>query len=625
MTDPASYRPQPGSIPTRPGVYRFRDPHGKVIYVGKAKNLRSRLSSYFQDQGALHPRTRAMVTTAASVDWVVVRSDLEALVLEHSWIHEYDPRFNVAFKDDKAFPYLAVTMDEEYPRIQVTREARRKGARYFGPYAKVWAIRETLDTLLTALPMRSCSAGVFSKAQRSGRPCLLGYIEKCAAPCVGRVTAAEHRAIAAQVCAVLGGDAKSLVRDLTEAMEQASREERFEAAAKARDRLSALTSVLELNAVVLAPEVSCDLVGFADDEYEAAAHIFHVRNGRIVGQRAWIIDKPEPLDPGEIVVLLLQEAYSAVGAPDVPPEILVPTLPPDPSLREWLEGIRGSAVKIRVPSRGPKAELAGTSTTNAVETLARHRLKRATDLTARSAALQELQDALGLVEAPLRIECYDISHTGGTNQAASMIVFEDALPRKRDYRQFGIKDATDDTEAMHQVITRRFTRYLEESRLLPEEREKTRFAYPPQLVVVDGGAPQVAAASRALSELGVDVPVCGLAKRLEEVWLPGREFPVVLPRGSQALYLLQRVRDEAHRFAIRAHRGKRSKAMTASTLDEIAGVGPTRARSLLRHFGSVERIREASIEQVALVPGIGEETARAVLSALGGGDGMLES
>ncbi len=624
MTDPASYRPQPGSIPTRPGVYRFRDPHGKVIYVGKARNLRTRLSSYFQDQGALHPRTRAMVTTAASVDWVVVRSDVEALVLEHTWIHEYDPRFNVAVKDDKAFPYLAVTMDDEFPRIQITREARRKGVRYFGPYAKVWAVRETLDTLLVALPMRSCSDGVFEKAKRSGRPCLLGYIEKCAAPCVGRVTAAEHRAIAAQVCSVLGGDAKPLIRDLTEAMERASEEERFEVAAKARDRLSALTTVLELNAVVLAPGVSCDVVGLADDEYEAAAYIFHVRDGRIVGQRAWIVDKPEPLEAGDIVALLLEEAYSGAGAPDVPPEILVPAAPPDPSVQEWLQGIRGGAVTVRVASRGPKAELAGTSGANAMETLARHRLKRATDLNARSAALRELQDALHLAEAPLRIECYDVSHTGGTNPVASMVVFEDALPRKKEYRQFGIKSARDDTEAMHEVITRRFTRYLEEARLPLEEREVARFAYPPQLVVVDGGAPQVEAARRALGELGVDVALCGLAKRLEEVWLPGERFPVVLPRGSQALYLLQRVRDEAHRFAIRAHRGKRSKAMTASTLDEIAGVGPTRARALLRHFGSVERLREASAEQVAMVPGVGEETARAVLAALGGGDGMLE-
>jgi len=623
VTDPALYRPPPRSVPTRPGVYRFRDPHGKVVYVGKAQSLRNRLASYFQDPDTLHPRTRAMVTTAASVDWAVVNSDVEALVLEHSWIKEYDPQFNVAFKDDKSYPFLAVSLGEEIPRILVTRDARRKGTRYFGPYAKVWAIRQTLDTLLIALPVRSCSNQILSRAQRSGRPCLLAHIEKCSAPCVGRVTLEEHRALAAQVCAVLAGNAKGLVRDLTEAMEEASREERFEAAAKARDRLVALTTVLDRNSVVLAPGVSCDVIGLADDEYEAAAHIFHVRDGQVVGETAWIIDKPDPLSVGEIVSLLLQEAYSGPAVPEVPPEVLVPATPP-PVVGEWLAGIRGSAVNLRVPSRGPKADLAETSTTNAVEALARHRLKRATDLNARSAALNEIQDTLQLDEAPLRIECYDVSHTGGQNQVASMVVFEDALPRKKEYRQFSVRSARDDTEAMHEVITRRFTRYLEESRLPAAEREESRFAYPPQLVVVDGGEPQVAAASRALSEVGVEVAVCGLAKRLEEVWLPGKQFPIVLPRGSQALYLLQQVRDEAHRFAIRKHRGKRSKAMTASSLDEIPGIGATRARALIRHFGSVERLRAASIEQIALVSGIGANTARAVLSALRPEDGMLE-
>lgn len=623
MTDPASYRPEPRSIPTRPGVYRFRDPDGRVIYVGKARSLRNRLTSYFQDPRSLHPRTRAMVTTAASVDWAVVGSDVEALVLEHTWIKEYDPKFNVALKDDKSYPFLALSMGEEIPRILVTRDARRKGTRYFGPYARVWAVRQTLDTLLIALPMRSCSNEILARAQRSGRPCLLAHIGKCSAPCVGRITPEEHRVLAQQVCAVLGGDAKALVRDLTEAMDTASREERYEAAAKARDRLSALTTVLDRNAIVLAPGVSCDVIGLADDEYEAAAHIFHVRDGRIVGETAWIIDKPDPLSAGEIVSLLLQEAYSGPAAPEVPPEVLVPASPP-PAVGEWLTGIRGGVVNLRVPSRGPKADLAETSTANAVEVLARHRLKRATDLNARSGALLELQEALGLNGAPLRIECYDVSHTGGDNPVASMVVFEDALPRKKEYRQFGVKSARDDTEAMHEVISRRFTRYLEESRLSPVEREESRFAYPPQLVVVDGGEPQVAAASRALHELGVEVPVCGLAKRLEEVWRPGEQFPIILPRGSQALYLLQRVRDEAHRFAIKQHRGKRSRVMMASALDQIPGVGATRARALLRHFGSVERLRVASIEQIALVSGIGADTARAVFSALRPEDGMLE-
>ncbi|MCJ7826978.1 MAG: excinuclease ABC subunit UvrC, partial [Demequinaceae bacterium] len=516
------------------------------------------------------------------------------------------------------------TLDEEIPRIVVTRNARRKGTRYFGPYAKVWAIRRTVDTLLTALPMRSCSNGVFAQAKRSGRPCLLAHLDKCPAPCVGSVSPDEHRAMVLKVCAVLGGDAKPLARELTEAMDLASHVVRFEAAAKARDRLNALAQVLELNAVVLDPGVSCDVIGLADDEYEFAAHIFHVRDGRILGERAWIIDKPTPLSAGEIIALLLQEAYSGPATPEVPPEILVPETPP-PAVREWLAGIRGAAVSVRVPARGRKAELAETSRVNAVEALTRHRLKRATDLTARSAALRELQEALGMAEAPLRIECYDVSHTGGDDQVASMVVFEDALPRNKQYRQFTIRSARDDTEAMHEVITRRFSRYLKEASLPPEEREKSRFAYPPQLVVVDGGEPQVAAATRALDELGVDVFVCGLAKRLEEVWLPGIRFPIVLPRGSQALFLLQRVRDEAHRFAIRQHRAKRSKAMTASTLDEIPGIGATRARALLRHFGSVERLKYASLDQIGVVLGIGAGTARAVFSALHPEDGMLEA
>jgi len=627
VSDPASYRPEPGTIPTRPGVYRFRDEHGRVLYVGKAKNLRSRVSSYFQSLAALHPRTRAMVTSASSVEWTVVRSEVEALVLEHSWIHEYDPRYNVVFKDDKSYPFLAVTMGEEFPRVLVTRDARSKGTRYFGPYAKVWAIRETLDTLLSVLPMRSCSAGVFARAVRSDRPCLLGYIDKCSAPCVGRVSPEEHRATAEQVCSVLGGDAKAVVRDLTSTMEAAAREERFEVAAKVRDRLTAINAVLDRNAVVLAPGVDADVVGLVDDEYEAAAHVFYVRDGRITGQRAWVIDKPEPLEPGDLVARLVQEIYDGVEAPDVPAEVLVPALPTDASaLREWLAGLRGSSVALRVPTRGPKAELAETSRSNAEEALARHRLKRASDLTARSAALRELQEALGLEEAPLRIECYDVSHTGGTNQAASMVVFEDALPRKSDYRHFSVSDAKDDTEAMFQVITRRFTRYLEDAKKPIEERETSRFAYPPQLVVVDGGEPQVEAARRALEELGVSsVALCGLAKRLEEVWLPGQSFPAILARGSEALYLLQRVRDEAHRFAIRHHRGKRAKAMTASRIDEIPGVGPARSRALLRHFGSLAKVREASVEQIALVPGIGAETARAIARAVANDGGMLES
>lgn len=624
MSDPSSYRPEPTSIPVKPGVYRFRDPDGRVVYVGKAANLRSRLASYFRGLDTLHPRTRAMVTTASSVDWAVVRSEVEALVLEHSWIKEYDPRFNVTFKDDKSYPFLAVSLDEEFPRVSITRSARRKGVRYFGPYAKVKAIRQTLDTLLTVLPVRSCSEGVFRGARRSGRPCLLAHLEKCSAPCVGSISAEDHRALAMEVCSVLSGDAKALVRQLTDSMEEASRKERFETAASLRDRLAALTTVLDLNAVVLAPGVACDVVGLADDEYEAAICVFHVRDGRIVGERAWVVDKPEPLTPEDLVSLVLQEAYTGPAKPEVPPEILVPAKPTT-AVREWIEGVRGAQVSVKVPTRGAKAELAETSTANAAEALARHRLKRASDLNARSEALRELQEALGLGEAPLRIECYDVSHTGGTNPVASMVVFEDALPKPKQYRQFAIKSARDDTEAMGEVITRRFTRYLEESRLPPGERETARFAYPPQLVVVDGGEPQVNAALSALSALGLDVPVCGLAKRLEEVWLPGERFPIVLSRGSSALYLLQRVRDEAHRFALGHHRARRSKVMTASALDEIPGVGPARARALLRHFGSLERLKAASPEQIALVPGIGSDIATSVHAALHPQDGMLRT
>lgn len=624
MTNPADYRPAPGTIPTQPGVYRFRDPHGRVVYVGKAKSLRQRLQNYFQPLSALHPRTRMMVTTAASVEWTVVRNEVEALILEHTWIKEFDPRFNVVFRDDKSYPFLAVTMNEEFPRMQVMRGERKKGVRYFGPYAKAWAIRETVDTLLTVLPMRTCSAGVFRKAVAQGRPCLLGYIDKCAAPCVGRVSADEHRAIAERVCQVLAGDAKPLMRELTVAMESAAQREDYEVAARARDRLRALTAVLERNAIVLPPGTDADVFSLIDEDLEAAAHVFYVRDGRITGERGWVVDKPEPLEADQMVEVLLQEAYAS--ADFVPAEILVPVLPSEhEALTDYLRGVRSGAVSLRVPVRGKKAELAESGRRNAQIVLDQHRLRRASDITSRSAALRDLQEALGLDEAPLRIECYDISHTQGTNQVASMVVFEDALARKKEYRQFSIADAVDDNAAMTEVLTRRFRRYLQEQELPPQERENSRFAYPPQLVVVDGGAPQVAAARRAMDAVGVaHIPVVGLAKRLEEVWIPGEEFPAILPRGSEALYLLQRVRDEAHRFAIKNHRAKRGKTMTASQLDTIAGVGPTRAKALIRHFGSLAALKAASEEQIARVPGVGSATARAILAALHGTNGMLE-
>ena len=625
MANPADYRPAPGTIPTQPGVYRFRDPHGRIVYVGKAKNLRQRLQNYFQPLTSLHPRTRVMVTTAASVEWTVVRNEVEALVLEHTWIKEYDPRFNVVFKDDKSYPFLAVTMNESVPRMLVMRGDRKKGVRYFGPYAKAWAIRQTVDTLLTVLPMRTCTTSVYRKAERQGRPCLLGYIDKCAAPCVGKISEDDHRLLAEGVCQVLAGDAKPLIRDLTDTMVAASEKEDFEVAARARDRLRALTSVLERNAVVLPQGTDADVFSLVDDEFEAAAHVFYVRDGRISGERGWVVDKPEPLTPAEMINALLQEAYQT--AETVPAEVLVPVVPSDGEvIGAYLNGLRGATVSVRVPSRGKKAELAQSGAKNAQQVFDQHRLKRASDLTTRSAALTDLQENLGLAEAPLRIECYDISHIQGTHQVGSMVVFEDAIARKKEYRQFSVGDAVDDTAAMTDVLTRRFRRYLEEAKLPPEERETARFAYPPQLVVVDGGPPQVAAARRAMDDVGVpDIPVVGLAKRLEEVWLPGEEFPAILPRGSESLYLLQRVRDEAHRFAIKNHRAKRGKAMTASTLDEIPGVGATRSKALLRHFGSLARLKDASEEQIARVPGVGEGTALAIHASLRGVDGILES
>lgn len=627
MTNPADYRPAPGTIPTQPGVYRFRDPHGRVVYVGKAKNLRARLSNYFQDLFALHPRTRLMVTTAASVEWTVVRSEVEALILKHTWIKQYDPRFNVVFKDDKSYPYLAVTMNEKYPRIQVMRGDRKPGVRYFGPYARAWAIRETVDTLLTALPVRTCAPGVFRKAERQGRPCLLGYIDKCSAPCVGRISEEDHRALAERVCAVLGGDAKTMMRDLTLSMETAAGRQDYESAARARDRLRALNAVLERNAVVLAVGTNTDIFSLVDDDMEAAAHVFHVRDGRIAGERGWVVDKPEPLEGPAMVAQLIQEAYGAAQAADIPTEILVPLMPEmADSVVQWLSGVRGARVAVRVAARGKKAELATTGYQNAQQVLDQHRLKRASDLTTRSAALQELQVGIGMTDAPLRIECYDISHTQGTNQVGSMVVFEDALPRKREYRQFSIADATDDTAAMKEVLRRRFSRYLQESQLPPDERENARFAYPPQLVVVDGGLPQVNSAAAVLEELGItNVTLVGLAKRLEEVWIHGDPFPVILPRGSEALYLLQRVRDEAHRFAIKHHRRKRGKAMQSSAVDAIPGIGPTRSQALLRHFGSLAKIKEASPEQIALVPGIGSATAAQIYSAVRSEGGMLDT
>jgi excinuclease ABC subunit C len=702
MADPASYRPATGSVPEEPGVYRFSDSAGRVIYVGKAKSLRSRLNSYFADLANLHPRTRQMVTTAASVQWTVVGTEVEALQLEYNWIKEFDPRFNVRYRDDKTYPVLAVTVGEEFPRLHVYRGPRRKGVRYFGPYAHAWAIRETLDLLLRVFPARTCSAGVFRRHGQIGRPCLLGYIDKCSAPCVGRVSGDEHRDIVDDFCEFLSGRTDRMVRELQRRMDAAAEGLEFERAARLRDDLGALRRAMEKQAVVLGDGTDADVVAFAEDELEAAVQVFHVRGGRVRGQRGWVIDKVEPTPTPALVERFLTQFYGeqaalAESADDagqpVPREILVPELPADvDALAEWLCRLRGSRVQIRVPQRGDKRALAETVERNAKEAFAQHKLRRAGDLTARSAALQEIQDALGLDSAPLRIECVDVSHVQGTDVVASLVVFEDGLAKKSDYRRFEIRGgaAGGDVAAIAEVTRRRFRRHLAEQArpgapapagsagsavstgpvdpggnggvaapdtagiesltdvgpaaapdpaapdpgvpdpappdpaavrrgIDPTTGRPRRFAYPPNLYVVDGGLPQVEAAAEVLAELGVtDVAVCGLAKRLEEVWLPADPDPVILSRASEGLYLLQRVRDEAHRFAITYHRQRRSQSMTVSALDGVPGLGPARRTALLRHFGSVRKLRAADVDEIAALPGFGRRTATAVLAALHG-------
>ncbi|GKQ38229.1 excinuclease ABC subunit UvrC [Streptomyces sp. A012304] len=643
MADPSSYRPRPGEIPDSPGVYRFRDEHRRVIYVGKAKSLRQRLANYFQDLAGLHPRTRTMVTTAASVEWTVVSTEVEALQLEYSWIKEYDPRFNVKYRDDKSYPYLAVTMNEEFPRVQVMRGHKKKGVRYFGPYAHAWAIRDTVDLLLRVFPVRTCSAGVFKNAARTGRPCLLGYIGKCSAPCVGRIPAEDHRELADEFCDFMTGRTGTYLRRLEKQMMEAADEMEYERAARLRDDIEALKKAMEKNAVVLADATDADLIAVAEDELEAAVQIFHVRGGRVRGQRGWVTDKVEEITTGALVEHALQQLYGEETGDAVPKEVLVPALPdPVEPVQEWLTGRRGSGVSLRVPQRGDKRALMETVERNAQQALVLHKTKRASDLTTRSRALEEIAEALDLDSAPLRIECYDISHLQGDDVVASMVVFEDGLARKSEYRRFQIKgfEGQDDVRSMHEVITRRFRRYLAEkektgewtdgetdaeealgqapaSTLTEDDGRPKRFAYPPQLVVVDGGQPQVAAARRALDDLGIDdIAVCGLAKRLEEVWVPDDDDPVVLPRTSEGLYLLQRVRDEAHRFAITYQRTKRAKRFRSSPLDDVPGLGETRKQALLKHFGSLKKLRSATIEQICEVPGIGRKTAETIAVAL---------
>ncbi|MGO1981119.1 MAG: excinuclease ABC subunit UvrC [Brachybacterium alimentarium] len=611
MADPSTYRPATGSIPTRPGVYRFRDEHGRVIYVGKAKNLRQRLSNYFQDLAVLHERTRRMVTTAASVEWTVVGTEVEALTLEYTWIKEFDPRFNVKFRDDKSYPYLVLTMGEKVPRVQITRRPRTKSDRVFGPYPQVGAIRETLDLMLRVFPVRSCSAGVYRRAERSGRPCLLGFIGKCAAPCVGDISEAEHRRLAEQFADFMAGNTATYTRRIEKEMREAAAAMDYERAAGLRDDLQALTTVMEKNSVVLSDATDADLVGFAQDELEASVQVFHVRGGRIRGQRGWTAEILDTSTAADLIERALTTLYTEGAAPK---EVLVPVLP---THRDQVLELIGRPVDLRIPQRGEKKDLLATVTENALEALRLHRLKRTGDITARTKALEDLGEALELAEPPLRIECFDISHSHGTNVVGSQVVFEDGLPKKSEYRRYSVSGdaARDDTASMYDVITRRLKHHLDP----PEktEEESRRFAYPPSLILVDGGAPQVAAAQRAFDELGItDIALAGIAKRLEEIWVPGDEYPVILPRTSEALFLVQRLRDEAHRFAITYHRSKRGRAMQASALDGIPGLGPARRRSLLDRFVTVSAIRSASEEELQQVDGIGPALAAQILAAL---------
>jgi len=633
---PLSFRPATGTIPDAPGVYRFRDATARVIYVGKAKSLRQRLNSYFADPWTMHPRTQQMVAAAAGVDWVTVATEVEALQLEYAWIKEYDPRFNVRYRDDKSYPFLAVTLDEEYPRLMVMRGAKRKGVRYFGPYSHAWAIRETLDLLLRVFPARTCSMGVFKRHRQIGRPCLLGDIGKCSAPCVGRVSAEEHRRIVEDFCEFMAGRTDRMERHLEREMRAASDTLEFERAARLRDDLAALRRAMEKQTVVFGDGTDADVVAFAEDQLEAAVQVFNVRAGRVRGQRGWVVEKTEELSTGDLVHHFCTQVYGAEvdadGAGDLPREVLVPELPVDSdALAAWLSQLRGARVSLRVPQRGDKRALMETVARNAAEALTQHKLRRAGDLTARSQALEEIADGLGLATAPLRIECFDVSQIQGTDVVASMVVYEDGLARKSEYRRFIITGATDDVSAISEVMRRRFARYLQSRDadaddpgrpgIDPVTGRPRKFAYPPNLVVVDGGAPQVNAAAAVLRVLSVDdVAVCGLAKRLEEVWQPEEAFPVILPRASEGLYLLQRVRDEAHRFAITFHRQRRSKRMTASALDGVAGLGEVRRKALLRQFGSLKRLAAATVAEIAEVPGIGRRTAEAIAAAVAPAD-----
>ncbi|MCS5713058.1 excinuclease ABC subunit UvrC [Herbiconiux sp. CPCC 205716] len=638
MADTVSYRPKAGEIPTQPGVYRFKDAKGRVLYVGKAKNLRARLSNYFAPLRSLHERTRRMVLSASGVEWTVVATDIESLQLEYTWIKEFDPPFNVKFRDDKTYPFMAVTLGDEAPRVMVTRNHRIKGAKYFGPYPKIWAVRDTIDLMIKAFPIRTCSDSSYKHAMQTGRPCFPGQIGRCGGPCSGKVTIEEHRKVVDDFVAFMAGGDKRFVTAATKNMKAAAERQDYEAAAKYRDQLQALEAVLAKSAVVLRDKVDADLFGIEHDELAASVQQFIVRGGRIRGERSWTVDKEIDIDTGELVDTILLQAYEG----EVPPkEIIVPALPDDTDeLEAWLGERRGRGqVHLRTAQRGEKAALMSTATMNAKNNLMLYKTRRSSDFVARSQALTDIQEALGMTDAPLRMECYDVSHLQGTNIVASMVVFEDGLARKDQYRRFSIADSTDDTESIYQVITRRLaylktdespeavaaeakaaleaqTQVFAEGEGPVEPERKKKFAYPPNLLIVDGGQPQVNAAARALEESGVQgIFLAGIAKRLEEIWLPESDYPVILPRGSEALFMIQRIRDEAHRFAI-THQRSRRKRDIASVLTEVPGLGPSRVRELLRHFGSVAELKKADVAAISEVKGIGPLLAEQIRTTL---------
>ncbi|MCJ1713907.1 excinuclease ABC subunit UvrC [Curtobacterium sp. VKM Ac-2922] len=650
MADTVPWRPKAGEIPTDPGVYRWRDGNGRVLYVGKAKNLRARLSNYFAPLPTLHERTRRMVLTAKSVEWTTVGSEIEALQLEYTWIKEFDPPFNVKFRDDKSYPYMAITLGDEAPRVMVTRNRKIKGAKYFGPYPKIWAVHDTIDLMIKVFPIRTCSDSSYKRAMQTGKPCFPGQIGKCGGPCSQRVTIAEHRALVEEFIRFMNSYDRRVITELRQRMGASADAMQYEQAARYRDQVEALEAVLEKSAVVLKDSVDLDLFGIAEDELAAAVQLFSVRGGRIRGVRGWVVDKELDISTGDLVEQIVQGVYadgeltpradgarpgrddSAMLSPtteEPPREVVVPELPEDAdALQQWLSDRRGGrGTKLSTAQRGDRAGLARTASQNAQQALMLYKTKRSADYTTRAAALADIQQALGMSEAPLRMECYDISHLQGTNVVASMVVFEDGLPRKDQYRRYSIAETRDDTDSMHQVLTRRLAR-LDEDAELPDqpdqnadgvvavEKPTKRFAYRPQLLIVDGGQPQVAAAKRAMDEAGVaDIALVGIAKRLEELWLPDDDFPVILPRNSEALFLIQRIRDEAHRFAITHQRGRRKRDVRTQ-LSEIPGLGPSRVSALLKHFGSVARLRSATADEIAEVQGVGPATAAAVVRKL---------